>query len=136
MEEECLSVVQAAKLKKVSRQAIYTAIRLNRLRAHRHGDRVWVLKSDLDKYNENLFSRVKHSMHQGERIFDESKGLFAVQDAAKMINLPKQKLYYAIRTKLLKSEKKNGQYVIHIDDLMHFQQTVLNKNFTEETAGV
>lgn len=129
-----VSVSEAARIKKVTRQAIYLAIRLKRLKAYRHEDRWKVFLMDLKAYDDNRFSRMHHSTYNGEPIFDEEKGYFSVDTAAKMINIPKQKLYYAIRTGRLKASRKRSAWVIHVTDLLRYQDKFSKSNCTKEMA--
>lgn len=129
-----VSVSEAARIKKVTRQAIYLAIRLKRLKAYRHEDRWRVFVVDLQAYDEKRFSRIHHSTFNGEPIFDESKGYFSVNKAAKMINIPTQKLYYAIRRGMLKASRKKAAWVIHISDLLQYESQYVKKDCTAKKA--
>lgn len=130
----CVSVSEAARIKKVTRQAIYLAIRLKRLKAYKHDERWRVFLVDLKDYDANRFSRIHHSTFNGQPVFDEEKGYFSVDKAAKMINIPKQKLYYAVRTGLLKAERKKSAWVIHVSDLLRYESQHLKKNCTTKKA--
>ena len=66
-------------------------------------------------------------MYNGELIFDHKKGFFSIQQAAKMLNVPYQKIYYATRIGLLKATRKGSASVVHIDDLKKYQENYLNR---------
>lgn len=132
--EGCVTVSEAAKIKDVTRQAIYLAIRLKRLRAYKHDDKWKIFLVDLNDYDSKRFSRIHHSVFEGEPLFDESRGYFSVDKASKMINVPKQKLYYAIRTGVLKASRKRAAWVIHVDDLFEYQKSLSKKEFTVKQA--
>lgn len=117
-----VSVSEAAKIKNVTRQAIYLAIRLKRLRAYRHEDKWRVFLVDLNEYDERRYSRIYHST---EPIFDDHK--ISVEKASQMIKVPKQKIYYAIRTGLLKATRKNSSWVVLVSDLFHYQSELPNE---------
>lgn len=127
--ESYVSVSEAARIKKVTRQAIYLAIRLNKLRAYKHGDTYRVFRVDLDEYNNQRYSRVT-STYRGELIFDENKGLISIDKAAKMLDIPKQKLYYAVRTGKLIAQRKRCSWVVSVEDLFKYQDNYLKKDFT------
>jgi excisionase family DNA binding protein len=129
-----VTVSEAAKIKKVTRQAIYLAIREKKLRAYKHGDTFKVFLMDLVEYDRQRYSRV-NSVIDGEKVFDEEKGCVSVEKAAQMISVPRQKLYYAVRKGMLKSTRKGNSYVINIQDLFQYQDKYLNKNFTKKKAG-
>lgn len=132
--ESYVSVSEAARIKKVTRQAIYLAIRLKRLKAYRHGDRWKVFLVDLKAYDLKRFSRVYHSTIDGEPVFDEEKGYFSVHKASAMINVPKQKLYYAIRRGALKAIRKKAALVVHVSDLLEYQSQFLKNECTAKKA--
>lgn len=129
-----VSVSEAARIKKVTRQAIYLAIRLKRLKAYKHDDQWKVFLVDLQEYDSKRFSRIYHSSINGEPIFDEQNGYFSVDRASKMINIPKQKIYYAIRTGLLPAHRKRAAWVIHVSDLLEYQKKISKKDFTSKRA--
>lgn len=124
-----VSVSEAARIKKVTRQAIYLAIRLKKLRAYKHGDTFRIFRMDLDDYDKQRYSRAT-SIYKGEKIFDEEKGLISIDKAAKMLGIEKQKLYYAARTGKLKAVRKRCSWVVSVPELLKYQDTYLKKNFT------
>lgn len=124
----CVSVSEAAKIKKVTRQAIYLAIRLKRLKAYMHADRWKIFLTDLKDYDQNLFSRLRHSTYAGKPIYDDEAGYYSVDKASKMLGVPSQKIYYAVRTGILKATRKNAAWVIHVNDLLKYQDHLLKKS--------
>ena len=130
--EGYVTVTQAAKIKNVTRQAIYLAIKLNRLKAYKHKERWKVFLVDLRKYEENKFSRIYHSTVNGEPVFDEANGFYSVQKAAKMISVPCQHLYYALRRGKLKATRKKAAWVIHVSDLLEYQSRYAKKFCTSK----
>jgi excisionase family DNA binding protein len=130
-----VTLSEAAKINDVTRQAIYVAIKQKKLRAYKNPTR-WVIDlEDLEQYKKLKYSRTK-SMHNGELIFDQEKGFFSIQQAAKMLNVPYQKIYYATRIGLLKAIRKGAAWVVHIDDLKKYQQTYLNRFISNFGEGV
>ena len=132
-EKKFVTLSEAAKINNVTRQAIYVAIKQKKLRAYKNPTR-WIIDiEDLEHYRKLKYSRTK-SMHNGELIFDHKKGFFSIQQAAKMLNVPYQKVYYATRIGLLKAIRKGSAWVVHIDDLKKYQENYLNRlisNFDE-----
>ena len=51
-----------------------------------------------------------------------------INQAAKLLNVPAQKLYYATRVGLLKAHRKGAAWVIHIEDLKGYQENYLNRS--------
>lgn len=121
-----LSISEAAKLNKVTRQAIYVAIKLKKLRAKKDTTRWTINADDLSDYRVNKYSRTK-SMFNGELLFDHSKGYFSVNQAAKLLSVPAQKIYYATRKGALKAHRKGAAWVIQARDLKEYAEKALNR---------
>lgn len=124
-----LSVTEAAKLKNVTRQALYLAIHSKRLNAYKCNDEYKILMHDLDIFDKQRFSR-QLTRDKGELIFDESKGYISINRACEILGVPLQKLYYAIRTKKLKAIRKRAAWVIHMQDLLQYHKEHLKCNLT------
>ena len=121
-----VSITEAARINNVTRQAIYVAIKQKKLKATKDSTRWTIHLDDLEEYRNNKYSRTK-SMFNGELLFDTRKGYFSVNQAAKMLNVPAQKIYYATRVGLLKAHRKGAAWVIHIDDIKGYQENYLNR---------
>jgi excisionase family DNA binding protein len=121
-----VSITEAARINNVTRQAIYVAIKQKKLKATKDATRWTIHLDDLDEYRRNKYSRTK-SMFNGELLFDNCKGYFSVNQAAKVLGVPAQKIYYATRVGLLKASRKGAAWVIHIDDIKGYQENYLNK---------
>ena len=121
-----VSITEAARINNVTRQAIYVAIKQKKLKATKDSTR-WTIHLDaLEEYRKNKYSRTK-SMFDGELLFDSRKGFFSVNQAAKMLNVPAQKIYYATRVGLLKASRRGAAWVIHVDDIKGYQENYLNR---------
>ena len=72
-DKKVVSITEAAKLNKVTRQAIYVAIKLNKLKATKETTRWTINLDDLDVYRRQKYSRSK-SVFNGELLFDNNKG--------------------------------------------------------------
>jgi excisionase family DNA binding protein len=121
-----VSITEAARINNVTRQAIYVAIKQKKLKATKDATRWTIHLDDLNEYRRNKYSRTK-SMFDGELLFDTHKGFFSVNQVAKMLNVPAQKVYYATRIGLLKAQRKGAAWVIHTDDIKMYQENYLNK---------
>jgi Helix-turn-helix domain len=118
-EKKVVSITEAAKLNKVTRQAIYVAIKLNKLKASKETTRWTIHLDDLEAYRKQKYSRSK-SMYQGELVFDNDKGFHSVNQVASMLKVPAQKIYYATRIGQLKAQRKGAAWVIHSDDVREY----------------
>ena len=121
-----ISITEAARINNVTRQAIYVAIKQKKLKATKDSTRWTIHLDDLEEYRTNKYSRTK-SMYDGELLFDNRKGFYSVNQAAKFLNVPAQKIYYATRVGLLKASRKGAAWVIHIEDLKGYQENYLNR---------
>lgn len=121
-----VSITEAAKINNVTRQAIYVAIKQNKLKATKHTTRWTIDLEDLEQYRRQKYSRTK-SMYEGELLFDNHKGFYSINQVAKMLGVPAQKIYYATRVGLLKASRKGAAWVVHVDDVKSYKENYLNK---------
>lgn len=125
-----VSITEAAKINNVTRQAIYVAIKQNKLKATKHTTRWTIDLDDLEEYRRQKYSRTK-STYNGELLFDNKKGYYSVNQAAKLLGVPAQKIYYATRVGLLKAIRKGAAWVIHIDDINGYKENYLKKQLED-----
>lgn len=122
IDEEILSLSEAAKYMKVTRQAVYVAIRKKSLKGFKKNDRWYVLKSDIEGYRVNKYNP-KFKKVEGEYIYSLEEGLLTVEQASKaigkMLGCPynSQHLYYLIRKGILRAYKRSYSWVIKHEDL-------------------
>ncbi len=121
-----VSITEAARINNVTRQAIYVAIKQKKLKASKDSTRWTIHLDDLDEYRKNKYSRTK-SMYAGELLFDHHKGYYSINQAANLLNVPAQKIYYATRVGLLKAHRKGAAWVIHVDDIQNYRENYLNR---------
>lgn len=120
------SITEAARLNNVTRQAIYVAIKQKKLKATKYATR-WVIRiEDLEDYKNNKYSRSK-STFNGELLFDNNRGYYSINQAAKILNVPTQKIYYATRVGQLKASRKGAAWVIHTDDIRDYKEKFLSR---------
>lgn len=125
-----VSITEAAKINNVTRQAIYVAIKQNKLKATKHTTRWTIDLEDLEQYRRQKYSRTK-SMFAGELLFDNRKGFYSINQVAKMLGVPAQKIYYATRVGLLKASRKGAAWVVHVEDLKSYKENYLNKQIED-----
>jgi excisionase family DNA binding protein len=125
-EKSIFSITEAARLNNVTRQAIYVAIKQKKLKATKCEAR-WVIHiDDLEEYRKNKYSRTK-STYEGELLFNNEKGFYSINQTAKMLNVPAQKIYYATRVGHLKAVRKGTAWVMHIDEIKAYKEKYLNR---------
>ncbi len=132
-EPQRVSIPQAAKLHNVTRQAIYVAVKQNKLRASK-GTRWEIDLRDLEEYKRNRYSRTK-SLFQGELLFDNEKGFYSVNQAAEILNVPIQKIYYATRMGTMKGSRRGAAWVIHISEIERYKQEYLSKQLAKKAKA-
>jgi excisionase family DNA binding protein len=125
-EIKVVSITEAARINKVTRQAIYVAIKLKKLRAKKKASRWTIHLDDLAEYRRNKYSRTK-STFQGELLFDNCKGMYSVNQTAEILNVPAQKIYYATRAGLLKAHRRGTAWVIKMSDIESYKGVYLSK---------
>lgn len=131
--KKVVSITEAAKINNVTRQAIYVAIKQKKLKASKDATRWTIDLEDLENYRKQKYSRTK-SMYNGELLFDNQKGFYSVNQVAKMLNVPAQKIYYATRVGLMKAHRKGAAWVVHVSDIKLYQETYLNKKAQRSEA--
>lgn len=131
--KKVVSITEAAKINNVTRQAIYVAIKQKKLKASKDATRWTIDLEDLENYRKQKYSRTK-SLFNGELLFDNHKGFYSVNQVAKMLNVPAQKIYYATRVGLMKAHRKGAAWVIHVSDVKQYQETYLSKKAQRSEA--
>lgn len=125
-QKSVFTITEAARLNNVTRQAIYVAIKQNKLKATKYATRWLIRIEDLNAYKESKYSRSK-STFNGELLFDNDKGYYSINQAAKMLNVPAQKIYYATRVGHMKASRKGAAWVIHVDEIKSYKEKYLSR---------
>lgn len=134
-DSKLVSISEAAEIYDVTRQAIYVAIKLNKLKATKDKSRWTISLDDLEEYRRQRYSRMK-STFDGAPLYDNEKGYFSVHQTAKILNVPSQKIYYATRTGMLRGTRKGAAWIIHSDDIVAYQQQYLvEKESNDQKLG-
>jgi len=132
--KEFVSITEAAEINNVTRQAIYVAIKLNKLKAKKEASRWTIHVSDLADYRQQKYSRTK-STYEGELLFDNEKGYYSVKQTADLLGVPVQKIYYATRIGRLKAHRRGSAWVVHEGDIKGFRESFISKKANEAQAG-
>ncbi len=132
-EKKVLSITEAAELSSVTRQAIYVAIKLKKLRANKENTRWTIHMDDLDDYRHHRYSRTR-SIFQGELLFDNIKGYYSINQTADILGVPAQKIYYATRAGHIKGTRKGAAWVIQDAEIKRYRDQYLNKKFKKKAG--
>lgn len=133
--KKIVSITEAAKLNNVTRQAIYVAIKLNKLRATKETSRWMIDMEDLNDYRKQKYSRTK-STFQGELLFDNTKGYYSINQVSKMLSVPAQKIYYATRAGYLKAHRRGAAWVVSLNDVKEYQDTYLTAKVNKKPSAL
>lgn len=133
LDKKLVSITEAAKINNVTRQAIYVAIKLNKLKAKKETSRWTIHLDDLEEYRRQKYSRLK-STFNGELLFDNNKGYFSINQVAQMLSVPAQKIYYATRVGMLKAHRKGSAWVIYKDDMNEYRDNCLEKKAQKKVS--
>lgn len=118
---ELFTLTEAGQYARVTRQAIYVALKAKRLKATKLNNRWKIKKEDLDEYRGNKYNRDLRKQN-GELVFDMEKGHFSVPQVCKVLSASLNRpyslnhLYYLIRSGKVKAFRKGYAWVIHKDD--------------------
>lgn len=134
LDKKVVSITEAAEINNVTRQAIYVAIKLNKLRATKESARWTINVSDLEEYRRHKYSRSK-SVYNGELLFDNDKGYYSINQTARMLSVPVQKIYYATRKGVLKASRRGVAWVVHGQDIKEYQEKHMQKKNRKRKAS-
>lgn len=119
---------QAAEYAKITRSAVYAALRKNKFQARKRG-RNWIIsRQQLDDYRMNKYNRDDRKVN-GEKVFDIERGYFSVGQVATLFSneykkmginkiYPRNRLYYLLHQGLVKAHKIGAAWVIHKDEII------------------
>ena len=130
-----VSITEAARINGVTRQAIYVAIKQNKLKATKRATRWMINLKDLEDYRRNKYSRAK-STFDGELLYDNEQGYFSVNQVAKMLGVPAQKIYYATRIGLLTATRKGAAWVVHLNEIKNYKENYLEAQQRENDFAI
>lgn len=129
-----VSITEAARINNVTRQAIYVAIKQNKLKATKKSTRWTIDLEDLEEYRRQKYSRTK-STFNGELLFDNEKGFYSINQVAQMLGVPAQKIYYATRVGLMTAQRRGAAWVVHIDDVNKYRESYLDRRVAESVIS-
>lgn len=118
--ENFWTISEIARKYSLSRQAVYVAIKSEKLPANKEDAKHWKVKEgDVKEWRGNRYKR-KNSKRNGEFLF--GNGWLSVNDAAKFLKVKSQKLYYLMRSGKhgFKFDRIGGSYRIRDTDLKDF----------------
>lgn len=132
-ELDVFTLTQAAEYAHVTRQAIYLAIKKDKIPAVKVSGLWSIRKEDLDgyrlnKYNKQLLKR------DGENVYDLERGHFSVQHVSKIIAsmlkrpYPAMHIYYLLRSGQLAGFRKGRSWVIAKEAAVALYEKEAGKN--------
>ena len=134
-EDFIISMAGAAKIANVSRQAIYKAIKLKRLKATLRNGRYYICPKDFVDYR---WSRkdILYKEVDGELIYDMGKGTISPHQASCLLGVNKNRIYYLIRSNKLSCTRHGFLYIIKLNDIKTLAaQMGINLKVTNENIN-
>jgi len=117
---EIITIPEAARMTNVTRQAIYLAVKIGRLKAYKSKNMWQINIKDMQEYNTNKYSRMHHTILEGKKLYNETKGPYTVEKVANMLCVDRQKIYYEIRCGRLKVHKYGSAFVIYESEVKKY----------------
>lgn len=127
---DILTPSEAAECCKVTRQAIYIAMRSGALKCEKNNRRISIKRTDLEEYHRNRYSRQNLKIN-GKLVFNPEKGEFSVAQISIIIYqilgrvFSHNTIYYLLRKGAIKSLRKGCNWVIMKKDLLDFLEVEL-----------
>jgi predicted DNA-binding protein YlxM (UPF0122 family) len=122
-----ISVSEAAKKFRITRQAIYHAIKIGKIETIKSLDSWKVSLSSIKSYRKKRYNR-STTMIDGKLLYDNSKHLYSAAQLAKILKVHHQMIYYYIKNKDLPYFRHGkASIVIHCDDFEHFKKLYCTK---------
>jgi hypothetical protein len=113
-------ITGAALYMRVSRQAIYWAIRNNKLKAKLLDGKWAIIITDIEEYMNRRYNR-HYSIQNGELLFDPNKGELSVKQAAGLLEISIQRLYYYLNKGMIPGLRKNKAWVVMDNEVEKFK---------------
>lgn len=108
-----LTISDAARVSGITRQAVYVAIKLGKLKAVQGDDRRWLVSSfDLAIYQASKYDRLKSKDPEGNFFYCPAEGRYSIRMVAEKLKIPVQKVYYLVRIGRLKAKRVHNRTVI------------------------
>jgi hypothetical protein len=112
-----VTISEASILLGISRQAIFFAIKKDRLKARKIHDGSWRIDFDsLDVYQKSKYKRECSARFNGDKVYNENA--LTVQQAAELLGIPVQDTYYLIRSGIMISDRKSAHHVIKREEVL------------------
>lgn len=126
--EDWLTISETANKCKITRQAVYVAIKKKRLKAQLV-NRLWVMHvQDVEIYRASRYDRCNSKIN-GEPIFDIAQGYLSVNHVSKLFGINTQHIYYLLRTGQIHAAKKGSAWVVNFEEIKKIYN---QKNHSED----
>lgn len=129
--DQIVGAIQLAKELNLTRQSIYVALRSKRLQGFMQ-NKIWIIKrEDVEKFKKTSYkncTREQRRRHGGDLVFTDDKKTYSAQQVALMFGVPRQRIYYLLRQRRLKSYLVGATHVIEIDDKNKWRQIIAPTN--------
>ena len=117
------TLANAGKFLKISRFAVWNAVKNNRIKGVKLGGQWAFTRKQLDAYKQSKYDR-KYSKIGDEVLYDKDKGEYSINEAAKLLGCPEQHVYYACRSNKIRSSKKRFAWIINENDIIEYRKVM------------
>ena len=132
-----VSVLDASRLLGVKRQTIQQAIKGGRLPAKKNSLGMYqILFDDLDKYVKSKWDRHETTKINGEKVFGKETGGLSVKDAAEILGVKRQHLYYAIRKGFIKKMLIGQVFLLREKDVYALKESEWWKSDSKNSSAL
>lgn len=119
MQEYTLTISDAAEILGKTRQGIYAAIKIHRLKAKKVG-RIWKISySELVEYQKTRYCRSRSIKSDGTLKYSKEDDRYSPVQLAKMCGCHVQRIYYLLIRGEIKYQVEGSNYIISIEKNKH-----------------
>lgn len=116
---EALPIEELSYKYHVTRQAIYIALRKDKVPYHKINRRIFIYEKDYNDYRAFRYSREK-SKFNGSLVYDPQQQELSIRQCAKLMGVDQHKIYYLVYTGKIPCSRKGTAIVIKYDDCVNY----------------
>ncbi len=114
--DDWITITEAATFCGLTRQSVWKCIKMGLLKAVRESRTWYTTKQWLEDYQAQKYSRLKKKI-DGVKLFDFTEGRLTAKQAADLVGLDYQRMYYLLRIGVIPGDKVGGQWLIRSKDI-------------------
>lgn len=122
IDENQMSISECAEKNNRSRQAIFRAITMKRIRAKKNGGQWVINQNDFEEYEKSKHSR-KFSMRDGKPLYTDE--IISPPKLAEICNVDLNRIYFMLRKNVIPHERHRTAYLINKNEAMKIKKLIL-----------